>query len=391
MSENSGVLLTTEDLWYHAGNHDNLISASYHGQKRGQSMSRQINPKVTDLLKKGADLNGLDQEEAELLLRLDLGGRETHALMETADRISREQFGNKGENHYHIGINVEPCPFNCKFCSLTKSAGIFTNTIPFSNDTIINWATNAEAKNADALNIMTTGTYSFDCLLEVGKMLRERVSTPLVANTRDINHKEGEKLLNAGFIGAYHALRLGEGRDTPFKREKRIKTIEVIKDVGLHWMNCVEPVGPEHSIQEIAELMVLARNYGATYSGVMRRINFPGSPFETFGMITEGEMARMVAVSRLVMGDIPRAHCLHEPSSLSLIAGGNLFFPEVGASPRDSEADTGKGRGKSIEECRQIFKETGWNPDLPSNCFEAESDVKSSSPRESTRAAASNQ
>jgi len=350
-------------------------------------MSWHIDPKVKGLLKKGEDLTGLNQEEAEFLLQLAIESKETYALMEVANRISREQFGNKGENHYHIGINVEPCPFNCKFCSLAKSAGIFTTAIPFSNDDIINWATNAEVKNADGLNIMTTGTYSFDRLLEVGKMLREKVSTPLVANTRDINHKEGEQLLDAGFVGAYHAVRLGEGEDTPFKREKRIKTIQVIKDVGLSWMNCVEPVGPEHSIGEIAELMVMARIYGATYSGVMRRINFPGSPFEPFGMITEREMARMVAVSRLVMGAVPRAHCLHEPSPLSLIAGGNLFFPEVGASPRDSKADTEQGRGTSIEECRQMFRETGWDPDLPSNCFDAPSAIEMTAEKKSTRAA----
>jgi biotin synthase len=336
-------------------------------------MSWQINAKVNGVLEKGESLNGIDQEEAEFLLQLDIESREVYALMETANRISREQFGNKGENHLHIGINAEPCPFNCKFCSLAEAAGIFTKTISFSEDDIINWAITAEAKNADALNIMTTGTYSFDRLLEVGKMLRSKVSTPLVANTRDINHTEGGKLLDAGFVGAYHALRLGEGRDTPFKREKRIKTIQVITDVGLRWMNCVEPVGPEHSVKEVAELMILARNYGATYSGVMRRINFPGSPFEPFGMITEYEMARMVAVSRLVMGDVPRAHCLHEPSSLSLIAGGNLFFSEVGSNPRDSNADTEKGRGTDLEECHRIFKETGWEPDLPSNCFEAAS------------------
>ena len=361
------------------------------GRSEDNPMSRQINPKVEDLLKKGEDLEGLNQEEAELLLQLDLESKETYALMETANRISREQFGNKGENHFHIGVNVEPCPFNCKFCSLTESAGIFTKTVAFSDNNIINWATNAEAGNADALNIMTTGPYSFEKLLEVGRLLKEKVSTPVVANTRDINHKEGERLLEAGFVGAYHALRLGEGRDTPFTREKRLKTIQVIKDVGLHWMNCVEPVGPEHGIQEIAELMVMARDYGATYSGVMRRINFPGSPFEPFGMITEHEMARMVAVSRLVMGSVPRAHCLHEPSPLSLIAGGNLFFPEVGSSPRDCEADTEKGRGKSIEACRQIFREKEWDPDLPSNCFKADPHVKISSARQSTRATASNQ
>jgi biotin synthase len=117
--------------------------------------------------------------------------------------------------------------------------------------------------------------------------------------------------------------------------------------------------------------MFLARDYRAAYSGVMRRINFPGSPMEGYGMITELEMAKQVAVSRLVMGDVPRAHCTHEPNAVSLMAGANLFFPEVGSSPRDRIADTGKGRGKGISDCRQMQREMGWNPDLPSNCFES--------------------
>ena len=137
-------------------------------------------------------------------------------------------------------------------------------------------------------------------------------------------------------------------------------------------MNCVEPVGPEHDIEEIMDLMFLAGKHRATYSGVMRRINFPGSPMEQYGMISELEMARMVAVSRLVMGDVPKAHCTHEPHSASLLAGANLFFPEVGASPRDGEADTGKGRGKGLEDCKRIQTDMGWDPDLLSNCFEHE-------------------
>ena len=89
-------------------------------------------------------------------------------------------------------------------------------------------------------------------------------------------------------------------------------------------------------------------------------------------MISELEMARMVAVSRLIMGDGPKAHCTHEPHSASLLAGANLFFPEVGASPRDGEADTGKGRGKGLGVCRRMQVEMGWDPDLPSNCFNHE-------------------
>jgi biotin synthase len=332
-------------------------------------MGWQISPRVSDVLDKSQDLAGISREDAGFLLRLDLESRESYAIMETANRLSRKQFKAKGENHLHIGVNVEPCLYNCSFCSLTAKAGIFKESMDFSEEEILLWARMGEAQSADGLNIMTTGTFSFERLLEIGRLLKTEVSVPLVANTRDITHREGEKLLDAGFVGAYHAVRLGEGSDTPFKREKRIQTIQVLNDVGLLWMNCIEPVGPEHSLDDIADLMFLARKHRAVYSGVMRRINFPGSPMERFGMITEREMARMVAVSRLVMGDVPRAHCTHEPHSASLMAGANLFFPEVGASPRDGMADTGKGRGKSLAACREIFKEMEWDPDLPSNCF----------------------
>ncbi|WP_373499878.1 radical SAM protein [Desulfococcus sp.] len=332
-------------------------------------MSWKIAQQIAEILKKGADFAGITRDEALLLMKQDLHTREVCALMQTADQMSREQFGGKGENHLHIGVNIEPCPFDCSFCSLTRQAGIFTQKIEFSEAEILAWACAAESSGADALNVMTTGTFSFERLLEIGRLLKKTVSTPLVANTRDVTHKEAEALLSAGFEGAYHAVRLGEGRDTPFNPEKRVRTIGAFGDVGLRWMNCVEPVGPEHPHEEIVDLMLLARTHRAAYSGVMRRINFPGSPMEKYGMITELEMARMVAVSRLVMGSVPRAHCTHEPHTASLLAGANLFFPEVGSSPRDGQADTGKGRGRGIAACRAMQMEMEWNPNLPSNCF----------------------
>ncbi len=332
-------------------------------------MTWRIDVKTGEILKKGSSGSGIDRDEAIYLMALPLGSKETYALMEAADYLSRETFQNKGERHFHIGLNVAPCPLNCSFCSLTVKAGIFKDSIDFSDDQILEWARYGESRKADSLNLMTTGNFPMERLLHVGRMLRDKVNVPLVANTRDINHEEGEALLDAGFVGAYHAVRLGEGRDTPLKRDKRIETIKVFRDVRLKWMNCVEPVGPEHEAEEIVDLMFLAREYGATYSGVMRRVNFPGSPMERFGMITEREMARMVAVSRLVMGTVPKAHCTHEPNSLSLIAGANLLFPEVGSSPRDGEADTAKGRGNTVESCDRIHIETCWDPDKRSNCF----------------------
>lgn len=332
-------------------------------------MSWEIDAAVSETLRRASDGGGISEEDALGLLRVELHSREAYALMETANRLSRRHFGDKGEVHFHIGLNIEPCPKDCSFCSLTRRAGIFTEKLEFPVEQVLDWARLAEAQSADALNLMTTGTYPFERLLEIGRTLHREVSVPLVANTRDIDHREGEKLLEAGFVGFYHAVRLGEGRDTPFKRERRIATIQVLKDVGLHWMNCVEPLGPEHDPAEIVDLMFLARRYGAVYSGAMRRINFPGSPMEKYGMVTELELARVVAVSRLVMGDVPRAHCTHEPHSTSLLAGANLLFPEVGSSPRDQKADSSHGIGRGIDECAGMLREMGWNPGMRSNCF----------------------
>lgn len=334
-------------------------------------MSWKLKPAVAEILEKGGDFAGISRDEALVLMRLELHSREAYALMETANRMSRRQFDNKGEKHFHIGLNIEPCAMDCAFCALTRRAGIFTEKTEFSEETLIAWARQGEAEGADALNLMTTGGYPFNRLLDVGRLLKAATVVPLVANTRDITHREGEELLVAGFVGFYHAVRLGEGTDTPFKPERRLQTIQVLRDVGLRWMNCVEPVGPEHAAEAIVDLMLLARRQGATYSGVMRRINFPGSPMERFGMITELEMARMVAVSRLVMGDVPKAHCTHEPNAASLLAGANLVFPEVGSSPRDGQADTGRGRGRNLADCTRLFREMEWDPDRPSNCFRA--------------------
>jgi len=313
----------------------------------------------------------LSQDEAVFLLALPLCSEAVYAVMAAANTLSRSSFGNKGERHLHIGLNAGPCPYNCRFCSLAKNLGLFTTEIVFPGQQVLQWAIDAQAEGADALNIMTTGSFPFERLLEVGQMLKSHVNTPLVANTRDINTKEGRALVDAGFSGFYHAVRLGEGKDTPFPRQKRLETIRAIKESGLLWMNCIEPVGPEHDKHEIADLMVLAYENKAVYSGIMRRINFPGSPFERFGMINEMELARMEAVSRLVMADVCRAHCTHEPNSAALLAGGNLFFPEKGSSPRDREAETGTGRGASMERCAALLDEMGWAVNLPSNVFDA--------------------
>ena len=111
----------------------------------------------------------------------------------------------------------------------------------------------------------------------------------------------------------------------------------------------MEPIGPEHSVEEIAEKILIGREMNPCYSGVARRISIPGSALEKFGMISEYRMAYLVAVVRLAMGRELIGNCTHEPNLLGATAGANLFWAEAGANPRDTEPETSKGRGLDRE------------------------------------------
>ncbi|MBC2713604.1 MAG: hypothetical protein HGJ94_22210 [Desulfosarcina sp.] len=124
-------------------------------------MKQELEPRIAEILKKALDIVPVNREEALTLMRVPLHTKECYALMEAANRLSRSQFGNKGENHYHIGLNVEPCPMDCLFCSLTRKAGIFKEKIEFSMDQIVAWTRKAEEHGTDGLNLMITGTYPF--------------------------------------------------------------------------------------------------------------------------------------------------------------------------------------------------------------------------------------
>ena len=63
-------------------------------------------------------------------------------------------------------------------------------------------------------------------------------------------------LRQAGVGLLYHALRLGEGRDTPFDPRERRRSLHRIHAEGLGPAHLVEPVGSEHTDEEIADVLL---------------------------------------------------------------------------------------------------------------------------------------
>lgn len=318
--------------------------------------------KTQDLLNKTRSGELLLYDELVFLLDLPLDSFDTYMVMAEANRISREVSDGKAEIHAQFAINLAPCSCDCLFCSFAEVNGVFTSSTALTPDQAVAYARQFETDGANALFLMSTAHYPFERFLEISREVRQNLKpeTTLIANVGDQSFKSALKLKDAGFTGVYHALRLREGIDTTLDAGKRKRSIHNFIEAGLEVGTCVEPIGPEHTNEELADMIAFTASFNPAYSGAARRIPIPGTKLAEFGIISELRMAQIVAVTRLGMPRSVPGNCTHEPCTLGAIAGANLFWAEVGANPRDVQAKTEDGRGESVDSCRSIFQESNW-------------------------------
>lgn len=318
---------------------------------------------LNDLILKSRDGKVLSRDELVYLLGLPVDCEDTYRMMAEAVRVSKEVSGGKAEVHAQFAVNLAPCPCECLFCSFAKTNGIFTSATEISPDQAVAHARQFEKDGANAIYMMTTATYPFGKFIEIGKEVKAHLmpETVLIANIGDQNPEDARRLKDAGFAGVYHALRLREGTDTKISPEKRKQSIRNFKEAGLVVGTCVEPVGPEHTNEELADRIVFTASFDPAFSGAARRIPIPGTRMAQLGSISELRMAQIVAVTRLGMPRSVMGNCTHEPCTLGAIGGANFFWAEVGANPRDIKEKTEEGRGESVASCGTLFKESAWD------------------------------
>jgi len=303
------------------------------------------------------------REDILYLLGLDRHGADAGYIMGLADHINRRASGGKAEVHAQIGLNLSPCPNNCSFCAFAANNRVFTGHNELRVEDAVRMALSAEKQGANALFLMGTADYPFAKFIEVSREIVSKLGThiALIANVGDFDASQARTLKDTGYTGIYHAVRMGEGIETRIDPETRLNTIRAAQEAGLLIGTCVEPIGPEHTHEEIAEKILIGREMNPCYSGAMRRITIPGSSLEKHGMISEHHLAYLVAVVRLAMGKTLMANCTHEPNVLGATAGANLFWAEVGTNPRDTEAETSEGRGLDVFACKRMLREADWD------------------------------
>jgi biotin synthase len=319
---------------------------------------------VREILHRSLSGEDISRNECLNLMKIKHYSSDMYELFFVANRLTRNMFDGVGEVHAQVGIDYAPCPKKCSFCVF---GNIASEHLELSKEKVVDRAKEFERTGADAIYLMTTAGFDFDKYIDIGGEVRKAISPriPLVANIGDFGSAEAQELSDKGFTAVYHAVRLREGKDTEISPETRTETISNASRAGLKVFFCVEPVGPEHKDEEIVDLMFLGKELGVAFSGAMRRTSASGTPLCKYGEIQWIDLAKIVAITRIVMGNSVIAHCTHEPNLPSLIAGANLIWAETGPNPRDTSRIG--SRGFSVEQCQRLLWEAGFKKEAYQN------------------------
>lgn len=313
---------------------------------------------VCEILESVKNGKQLWKDEAITLLNINNNSDEFYQLLSLANEMTRREYKNQGFVFAQIGLNAEPCTVDCKFCSMSKTTYVMDRVWKKDLNTILSEAEAFFNSGINDLFLMTTADYPINDLLKIADHIKKILpaGVRLVANIGDFDDTTALKLKDVGFTGAYHIRRLKEGIDTTISPAIRIQTIESIIKAGLELYYCVEPIGPEHSYDEIADEMIRARDYYVGAMAVMRRTPLLGTPLFEKGQISSIELTKIAAVTRLVTRP-SRSMNAHETTQMSLIGGVNQLYAEVGANPRDHNSNTEKSRGYTVEKVKQLLKD----------------------------------
>jgi biotin synthase len=314
----------------------------------------------------------VDPAQIAALFEIPLFSPEAALLQAGARRLSGQACNGRGEVHAQVAVNVGPCPRNCLFCAFASCNEVFDRQQEAPLEYVLASCRQFEADGANAIYVMATGVYPFERFAERLAAVRDALApeTVLIANVGDFSPRQADQLVAAGCDGVYHAVRLGEGQVTGIPVQKRLETLAAVREAGLMLGTCLEPVGPEHTTEELVDKLLITRDVRPAYSGSARRIAIPGTELAARGTVSEARMAHILAVARMVMPlDVP-GNCTHEPNVLGAAAGANLLWAEVGGNPRDTTEHTEEGRGMTVARCREVLAEAEWQVlDGPSEFF----------------------
>ena len=304
----------------------------------------------------------LSKEEMVRLLDIPVGSEEDLFLRRTAGEAAAEITRGKGYIWCAVGMDFVPCSMNCRFCSFGEQWQVIRKPHHVTEEEILESVRRYVRGGAAYIVLRTTEFYNVDRLLSYIPVIRKEVPGDyvMILNTGEMTPQIADKVAAGGVYGVYHALRLREGEDTPFDPAVRVTTMKSISGSPLRLISLTEPVGPEHTSEEIAEAFMNTVRCGAVIGGAMARFPVPGTPLGDTRRLTDEEMAHIIAVLRLSGGRVIRDICVHPASPQTMESGANVMVVESGAIPRDTDYAWKDWAKTDMRRARTLLEDAGY-------------------------------
>lgn len=325
-----------------------------------------MNEEIKQLVDRVADecLRGAHQPKEVILalLALDSASEEVSYMKEKACELAHVITNNQASISGAIGVDMCSCDMNCKFCSFGTEWGLVTEDVKFEKPEIISMVREYVEAGATTITLRSTEFYDMRVLTDWLKDIRSEVPGDYLINLNvgEMTPAMAEAAYQAGATSAYHVIRMREGVDTPFDPELRKRTIWAIGESPLRYSTCVEPLGIEHTDEEIADKILENLSYRPWNLSCMARVNVPGTPFEGMEEISEERMLHILATIRLVSGSHVRSCGIHPAIPEALYAGGSNFTVERGANPRDTEFNERVWKDFTVNQAVELIREAGF-------------------------------
>lgn len=325
-------------------------------------MDNEVKALIDKVFEEGVRGASQPREVIVRLLELDASSEEVGYLKEAAARMAHIATDNRAGIAGAIGVDLCSCDMNCKFCSFGTEWGLVTEDIIYSKEEIIELVRAYVEAGVTTITLRSTEFYDMNVLSEWLDDIRTQVPGNYLINLNvgELTPAMAEAAYLAGATSAYHVIRLREGIDTPFDIALRQRTIKAISESPLRYGTCVEPIGVEHTSEELADKILENLSYKPYSMGCMARVNVPGTPFEGYDPVSKERMLQILATMRLCVGTKVRSCSIHPAIPEALYAGASSFTVERGANPRDVAFNEDVWRGFTVEEAVKLIEDAGF-------------------------------
>ena len=156
---------------------------------------------IESVLKRFADGQTLEKQDLCALLSVPVGGEAYYRLLCAANQYSRSAFQGRGLLFGQIGLDLQPCRINCKFCSLAADVLKGCTPVIRSVEDTVRQAAELAAAGVQDVFLMTTAEFDQQTFLEYGRAVRAALpeEVRLVANVGEFDLTYARQLRQAGF------------------------------------------------------------------------------------------------------------------------------------------------------------------------------------------------